>query len=152
MSATGLAAFDETVQLSNLWLNELMEAVDWDDKQRAYRLLRATLHALRDRLSAHEAVQLGAQLPMLIRGLYYDGWHMRDVIPSERTKNAFLDRIEAAFAQDPNSDTEALVTEVFRLFARRISKGEIEDVQHMLPPEVRALWPPEPGENTSIRP
>ncbi len=149
MSATGLAAFDETVQLSNLWLNELMEAVDWDDKQRAYRLLRATLHALRDRLSAHEAVQLGAQLPMLIRGLYYDGWHMRDVIPSERTKNAFLGRIEAAFAQDPNSNTEALVTEVFRLLARRISKGEIEDVQHMLPPEVRALWP---GENTSIRP
>ncbi len=143
MSATGLAAFDETVQLSNLWLNELMEAVEWDDKQRAYRLLRATLHALRDRLSAHEAVQLGAQLPMLIRGLYYDGWHMRDVTPSERTKRAFLDRIEAAFAQDPNSDTEGLVREVFRLLARRISKGEIEDVQRMLPPEVRALWPAE---------
>jgi uncharacterized protein (DUF2267 family) len=45
-----------------------MEAVSWDDKYRTYRLLRATLHALRDRLPAQEAVHLGAQLPMLIRG------------------------------------------------------------------------------------
>jgi uncharacterized protein (DUF2267 family) len=141
MSATGLSTFDETVQLSNQWLNELMRAVDWDDKHRAYRLLRATLHALRDRLPAHEAVQLGAQLPMLIRGLYYDGWHMRDMPPSERTKAAFLGHIEAAFKQDPNTDTEGLVREVFKLLARRISPGEIDDVKHLLPPEVRALWP-----------
>lgn len=142
MSATGLSTFDETVQLSNEWLIELMRAVNWDDKYRAYRLLRATLHALRDRLTAHEAVQFGAQLPMLIRGLYYDGWHMRDTSPSERTKSAFLAHIEAAFKQDPNADTEGLVREVFKLLARRISPGEIDDVKHILPPDVRALWPP----------
>jgi len=141
MSATGLSTFDETVQLSNQWLNELMRAVDWDDKYRTYRLLRATLHALRDRLTAHEAVQLGAQLPMLIRGLYYEGWHIRDMPRPERTKSAFLGHIEAAFKQDPNADTEGLVREVFKLLARRISKGEIDDVKHILPPDVRALWP-----------
>jgi uncharacterized protein (DUF2267 family) len=118
-----------------------MRAVNWDDKYRAYRLLRATLHALRDRLMAHEAVQFGAQLPMLIRGLYYDGWHMRDIPPSERTKRAFLSHVEAAFKNDPNEDTEALVREVFKLLAHRISQGEIDDVMHVLPPEVRALWP-----------
>jgi uncharacterized protein (DUF2267 family) len=141
MSTTGLSTFDETVQLSNMWLNELMRAVNWDDKPRTYRLLRATLHALRDRLMAHEAVQFGAQLPMLIRGLYYDGWHMRDAAPSERTKSAFLSHIEVAFKQDPNADTEQLVREVFKLLARKISSGEIDDVKVMLPPEVRALWP-----------
>jgi uncharacterized protein (DUF2267 family) len=141
MSTTGLSTFDETVQLSNQWLNELMSAVGWDDKYRAYRLLRVTLHALRDRLTAHEAVQLGAQLPMLIRGLYYDGWHMRDVPHAERTKSAFLGHVEAAFKQDPNDDTEGLVREVLGLLARRISQGEIDEVKHMLPSEVRALWP-----------
>jgi len=141
MSATHLSTFDETLQVSNQWLNELMHAVDWDDKYRTYRLLRATLHALRDRLTAHEAVQLGAQLPMLIRGLYYDGWHIRDTPLPERTKSAFLGHIEAAFKQDPNADTEALVREVFKLLARKISGGEIEDVKHILPAEVRALWP-----------
>ena len=134
MSASRLPIFDETVQLTNLWLNELMEAVDWDDKQRAYRLLRATLHALRDRLSAQAAVHLGAQLPMLVRGFYYDGWHMRDTILKERTKGEFLSHIEAAFEQDSNVDTEELVREVFKLLARRISSGEIADVKAMLPP------------------
>jgi len=146
MSTTGLSTFDETVQLSNHWLNELMRAVGWDDKYRAYRLLRATLHALRDRLTAHEAVQFGAQLPMLIRGLYYDGWHMRDVPPAERTKTAFLSHVEAGFRQDPNADTEGLVKEVFALLARRISQGEIDEVKHMLPSEVRALWPSTTGQ------
>lgn len=141
MSTASLSIFDETVHLSNQWLNELMLAIKWDDKYRTYRLLRATLHTLRDRLTAHEAVHFGAQLPMLIRGLYYDGWHMRDVAPSDRTKSAFLGHIEAAFKQDPNEDTEDLVREVFKLLARKISPGEINDVKHMLPPEVRALWP-----------
>lgn len=141
MTTTGLSTFDETVQVSNEWLKELMHAVRWDDKYRTYRLLRATLHAVRDRLTAHEAAQLGAQLPMLIRGLYYDGWHIRDFPPSERTKKAFLAHIEAAFEKDPNADTEGLVKEVFKLLAHKVSAGEIADVKHMLPADVRPLWP-----------
>ena len=141
MSATGLSTFDETVHLSNEWLNVLMRAVNWEDKYRAYRLLRATLHALRDRLTTHEAVQLGAQLPMLICGLCYGGWHMRDRAPAERTKRAFLGHIEATFVKDPNADTEELVREVFGLLARKSSSGEIDDVKHVLPSEVRLLWP-----------
>jgi len=61
--------------------------------------------------------------------------------PSERTKRAFLSHIEAAFRQDPNEGTEALVKEVFTLLARKISRGEIDDVKHVLPSDVRALWP-----------
>lgn len=141
MSATGLAVFDETVQLSNIWLNELMDALDWDDKQRTYRVLRATLHALRDRLTPHEAIHLGAQLPMLIRGVYYEGWHMKDAAPTERTKEAFFDHVYAELRGDLTIDAEESVREVFRLLARKISPGEIEDVENMLPAEVRALWP-----------
>jgi hypothetical protein len=51
MSFTGLPIFDETVQLTNVWLNEMGE-LDWKYKKRAYRVLRATLHALRDRTLA----------------------------------------------------------------------------------------------------
>ena len=58
MNEPGISSLDETVQLSNRWLNQLMEAVSWDDNYRTHRLLRATLHALRDRLPAHEAVHL----------------------------------------------------------------------------------------------
>ena len=140
MSMTGLATFDETLHLSNVWLKELMEQLAWDDKRRAYRALRAVLHALRDRLTAHEAAQLGAQLPMLIRGVYYENWHLKDAAPAERTKSAFLGHI-AAELRDPNVDAEQSAREVFALLAHKISPGEIDDIKKMLPSEVRALWP-----------
>jgi uncharacterized protein (DUF2267 family) len=141
MSFTGLPIFDETVQLSNVWLNELMDELNWKDKKRAYRILRATLHALRDRLTPHEAVHLGAQLPMLIRGLYYENWHMKDAAPPEHTKQAFFDHVRGEFRDDPAIDVERTVREVFKLLARKITPGEIDDVKNMLPADVRALWP-----------
>ncbi len=63
MSSTGLPAIDHTVQLTNEWLRDLMRMLDWEDKHRAYRLLRVTLQSLRDWLSVDEASNLGAQLP-----------------------------------------------------------------------------------------
>src|SRR5882762_1591385 len=69
MSATGLEVFDKTVQTTNAWLKEIMEATGLD-RRRAYRVLAAVLHALRDRLTVDEVAQLGAQLPILVRGLY----------------------------------------------------------------------------------
>src|SRR5713101_9443681 len=74
MSMTGLDAFDTTVHKTNRWLNELNELAGWDSKQKAYLATRATLHALRDRITVDEVAQLGAQLPMLMRGFYYEGW------------------------------------------------------------------------------
>ena len=74
MSTIGLEVFDKTVQTTNAWLKEIME-VTGPDRHRAYRVLAAVLHALRDRLTVDEAAQLAAQLPILVRGLYYDQWH-----------------------------------------------------------------------------
>jgi len=69
-----LDAFDTTLHKTNRWLNELSELAGWDSKQKAYLATRATLHALRDRITVDEVAQLGAQLPMLVRGFYYEGW------------------------------------------------------------------------------
>ena len=75
MSTSGLAVLDHTVQETNIWLKAVAEQLQLD-RHDAYIALRAVLHALRDRLPPEVAVHLGAQLPMLVRGLYYEGWHM----------------------------------------------------------------------------
>jgi uncharacterized protein (DUF2267 family) len=72
MTASGREVFDKTVQTTNAWLNEIMEAIG-PDGRRAYRILAAVLHALRDRLTVDETAQLGAQLPILVRGLTISG-------------------------------------------------------------------------------
>ena len=75
MSTTGLAAFDSTMQTTNAWLSDIILRTGLRDRHAAYHALRSVLHVLRDRLSVDEAVALGAQLPMLVRGFYYEGWH-----------------------------------------------------------------------------
>lgn len=92
MSATGLDVFDKTVQTTNIWLDEIMEVMG-PSRQTAWHILGATLRALRDRLTVDQAAHLGAQLPLLVRGLYYDQWHPASMPSRERTLDQFLARV-----------------------------------------------------------
>ncbi len=140
MSFTGLDVFDHTIQVTNLWLKELMERLGTDDRHRAYLALRAVLHALRDRLTVDEAAHLGAQLPLLVRGIYYEGYHPAGKPLRERHVEEFLAHVRDSFRKDPEVDAERIARAVFALLKEKISSGEIEDVRHSMPRELRQLW------------
>jgi uncharacterized protein (DUF2267 family) len=140
MSRTGLEVFDRTLQLTHTWLKRVMEELHIEDRQQAYRALRATLHALRDRLTVEEAAHLGAQLPMLVRGFYYDEWNPVGKPLKERSREQFLGHVRDTM-RDPRIDPERAVRAVFTLLTERIAEGEIADVKQMLPGPVRELWP-----------
>jgi uncharacterized protein (DUF2267 family) len=140
MSTTGLEVFDTTVHKTNVWLKDLMEVTGWRDRRVAYGALRATLHALRDRLTVEEVAQLGAQLPMLVRGIYYEGWDPTGKPLKERHKADYLAQIQREFRRDEGANPEQVARAVFTVFAHRISEGEIEDVKQVLPKEIRELW------------
>lgn len=134
--------FDGTIQKTQVWLNDLMFALDWEGKpHKAYLALRTVLHALRDRLTVEEAVDLGAQLPMLVRGFYYEGWTLKGKPHKERHKEDFLDHIKKAFKNDVTVNPQQICRAVFRVLTRRTSKGEIDDVKHILPKALQELWP-----------
>lgn len=141
MSMTGLSSVDRTIHHTNEWLKEITEAMGWGDRHRSYRLLRATLQALRDWLGVDEAAHLGAQLPTLVRGIYYEGWHPAGTPVEARRKADFLARIDKAFETDPIDGVEDAVGIVFKTLSRHVSAGEIEDVRKALPADLRALWP-----------
>jgi len=141
MSATGLKVFDTTLQKTNHWLNDLMQLLDWHDRHKSYLALRVTLHALRDRLTVEEAAQLAAQLPMLVRGFYYEGWNPRGKPEKERHEEQFLARIAHHFRDDESVDAEQVARAVFTVLAINVSEGEIEDIRLILPTALRRLWP-----------
>jgi uncharacterized protein (DUF2267 family) len=141
MSAPELDVFDTTIHKTNRWLNEVSQALDSPGKHIAYLALRATLHALRDRLTVQEVVQLGAQFPMLIRGFYYEGWDPTGKPLKIRHKDQFLARIQQEFPGDNSIEPERIARAVFTVLAQRISEREIADIKHVLPSEIRELWP-----------
>jgi uncharacterized protein (DUF2267 family) len=141
MSQTSLAPFESTLQTTNVWLNDILERLGWGkDHHRAYHALRAVLHALRDRLPVDQAAALAAQLPMLIRGFYYEGWHPHGKPVKERHQEDFLAHVAAAFRDDPDVDPGRVVQAVFRVLSKHVTSGEIESVKRSLPTEIRSLW------------
>ncbi len=141
MSTKTHEPFESTYHTTHAWLNELMKELVWDDPHLAYRALRVVLHALRDRLTVDEAADLGAQLPMLIRGLYYEGWVPAGKPVRERKKEEFLAHIAEAFKYDPDVYAEGVAWAVFKVLQRHVSAGEMKDVMHILPADIQSLWP-----------
>ena len=79
MSSTGFRGFEHTVQETNGWLHEIADQMGNPHRQMArtrvrHHALRGVLFALRDRLPVDEVFNLAAQLPMLIRGIYFEGY------------------------------------------------------------------------------
>jgi uncharacterized protein (DUF2267 family) len=140
MSLTGLEVFDETLHKTNAWLKEI-EQVLGPDRRRAYQALRAVRHCLRDRLPIDEAAQLGDQLPMLIRGIYYEAWHPAGKPERIRSREEFLARIDAHLAKAGTIDSKDAARAVFQSLETHVSAGEIRDVMQALPEQIRALWP-----------
>jgi len=143
MSNVILEVFDASLQKTQVWFNELMTELNWEDQpQRAYLALRTVLHALRDRLTVEEALQLSAQLPMLIRGFYLEGWNLKGKPHNER-REEFLAHIDNAFKNDVTVKPERIARAVFKVLAKHVSNGEIEDIKHILPRDLQNLWPEE---------
>ena len=139
MSLTGLEVFDETLHKTNIWLKEIDEVVG-SGRRGAYQALRAVLHCLRDRLTIDEAAQLGDQLPMLIRGIYYEAWHPAGKPEKTRSREEFLARVATHLAHAPIQPEDAAHA-VFEVLEKYVSPGEVSDVIHVLPREIRELWP-----------
>jgi uncharacterized protein (DUF2267 family) len=138
---TEMETFDTTVQKTNLWLKTLMDEEGWEDRHRAYLALRAALHTLRDRLTVEETMHLSAQLPMLIRGFYMEGWQPGGKPKRWRTKREFLDNLASRLPDDPELDPERVARAVFYVLSKKISAGEVRDILETLPKELRDLWP-----------
>lgn len=140
MSATGLARFDASFQVTNVWLHDIMLRLDIDE-DKAYRALRAVLHALRDRLSINAVAHLGAQLPLIVRGAYYEGWHPAGK-PVKEHRDEFLSHVARGFEFDSElNDPVQICRAVLGTVEKHVTEGEVEKVKASLPQDLRELWP-----------
>lgn len=139
MSMNGLEVFDKTLETTHIWLKEIMSDLG-PDKQVAWKVLSTVLHKLRDRLSINLAAHLGAQLPLLVRGVYYDQFEPSKM-PSEcRSRDEFVQEVTEWLADTRPVDPEDAIRSVFRVLSRHISQGQIDHVKQALSRHVRQMW------------
>lgn len=141
MSTQGLEVIDHTVQLTHEWINELRERLDWTSSRDALRLMRIALAQIRDHIGHEEAAQMSAQMPLLVRGMFFEGWSPARTPLLDRSAATFIAAIEDHLGDVLEWRGREDITAVFKLLNARISDGEIADVKANLPKHIRELWP-----------
>lgn len=143
MSQEHLPVFETTLQKTNELLNMMADRFGWTDKHQSYGALRGVMHALRDRLPIENAAALGAQLPMLVRGFYYEGWRP-SVVPIKMKKEEFLAEVEEAIRQPVPQTIEEIVVGTLQLLAAHIDPAEFLKIKKVLPKDIATLFNPHP--------
>lgn len=130
---------DRTVEQTNAWLEEVASRLESNDHREAYRVLRAYLHALRDRLTVDEAAQLAAQLPLLIRGIFYEGWNPSKTPVKYHHLEEFLERVKDEAELPGETSASYAVSVAAEVLREHVSAGEIDDIRAQLPQELQPI-------------
>jgi uncharacterized protein (DUF2267 family) len=139
-TATTVASIAKTVEKTIQWLSEVAEELGRPgDQQYAYRVLRGFLHTLRDRLTVEEAVDLGAQLPELLRGVYYEGWRPSTAPASYHDARTFFQRIGKESLLAGETEAAYATAAAATVLRRHVSAGELDDVVAGLPRPIAEL-------------
>ena len=132
---------DTSVQRAHEWLHEIGRGLGFDNERAAYAALRATLHAVRDRLPVELVAHFGAGMPTMIRGIYYDGWHPSAARLKAAHDEDFCQSMRHELhGHDELRNAEQVALAVMGVIARRMEPGQIDHILDSLPKQVRELW------------
>ena len=138
--------FEKYAQTGHSFVNKIAaELGDANDTASAGRILRSTLHVLRDQSTAEESIQFISQLPMFIKAIYVDAWKISGKKKKVRQLEDFVEQVHKqnrAAGHDDFTSQEGCynaIHSVFRVIKEYVSAGEIEDLRRTLPEELKPL-------------
>ncbi|MEU4399479.1 DUF2267 domain-containing protein [Micromonospora orduensis] len=142
MADTMISAFESSLDKTNLILKDIETAYGWpkDRRNQSYAALRTVLHLLRDRLPVNESVEFAQQLPVLVRGIYFDGWNPSDV-PIKLNRDDFLYEVRQGFPYDVDGGPERVTQVVLDTLRRHVTQGEWQDVKETMPKDLATFLP-----------
>ncbi|RLP94910.1 MULTISPECIES: DUF2267 domain-containing protein [unclassified Micromonospora] len=142
MADTMISAFESSLDKTNLILKDIENAYGWpkDRRNQSYAALRTVLHLLRDRLPVNESVEFAQQLPILVRGIYFDGWNPADV-PIKLNRDDFLYEVRQGFPYDAEGGAERVTQVVLDTLRRHVTQGEWQDVKDTMPKDLARMLP-----------
>jgi uncharacterized protein (DUF2267 family) len=131
--------FSHAIDNARAWMREIAAELYTNEGKDAWGAFREVGHLLRDQLPDAEVAQLAAQLPLLLRGVWYEGWkpgsHARI-----KEADAFLEALRVRLDRSRPMDPVGALRAVTNVLRRHVSRGELEDVLHVLPGAIRPLF------------
>ena len=135
-------AFNGAMSVASIWLHDLRMELGTSDEKRAYEAFLFVCHALRDRVTQEHVANLGNQLPLFARGLFYDDWHPAQKPLKTKNQRAFLTEVYKMYGgRLPYSDIEKTVRSMFKFLAGYLPMQEARSLRSHLPAPIQGLWP-----------
>ena len=138
-----LNAFDNHCQEATRFIKNIAVQLGTpDDTEHAVRVLKCIFRALRRKLIPDESLHIVSQLPLLLKGMYVDGWDIYEPISEAKTFDEFLndirDNTEGREGEDFDDDEQARkkIAAVFNVLKEFISDSELDYIHDELPKEV----------------
>ena len=140
MPSTTVQAYERALQVARTWTHDVARQFDTEDREFAYRVLRAWLHTLRDRLTVEASAHFAAQLPELLRGIYYEGWNPR-AVPEKYDVKAY----SARFAREATisvHDVPRAAAATTAAVLHHLPAAQVDKALAQLPEDLRTLLRP----------
>jgi uncharacterized protein (DUF2267 family) len=139
--------FNQYATEGNTFLKEYTKEMNLGkDTDKGGRIFTAIMHALRDIIPPDESLQLLAQLPMFIKGVYVNGWNIKKQKPKVKHMAEFVELVRQhdnpAAVNDFGYDddlAERYIDTTFIYLRKYVSLGEMEDIRDGLPKDLKSM-------------
>lgn len=142
MTTGSVEAIERSVHKTNEWLAELSADLGIEDRQEAWRILRVFLQLLRDRITIDEAAHLAAQLPLVLRGVFYEGFDPGHAPARQLDRDAFLARLADEAGLAGPTEASLAAEAAMRVVRRHVASGQVDEVLAQLPNPIRRVLEP----------
>lgn len=140
MVRTAFSSLEKSTQKTKEWLHEMQDELGWEDENMVYLAFRSVVQTLRDRLPVEEAIELGDELPMVMKGIYYEGYTTKHKPEKIKNREEFFQKVQEKSPRRPLKAEEA-TRAVFHLLEKKLGGGgEIKQVRSNLPKDIQNLW------------
>jgi uncharacterized protein (DUF2267 family) len=129
--------FEEYASEGNRIINTVARDLQ-TNRNRAARITRAVLHAIRDRLPPDDAIQFAQGLPMALKGVFIDRYDISKTPIVIRNREAFIEfvRSKAGTSAPVDFPTSQSVMNalqsVFFVLERNMSYGQVRQIKKSL--------------------
>lgn len=140
--STRVSVFETSLHKSQAWITEMHAELSWLSGESVYQLLRAVLHALRDQLSTDEAAHFSAELPMLLRGTFYENWNPTKTQKKGASRAEFIHAVREHMGNmvEPKYELETGVIIALSTIMNHVSPGEMDDIAQSAKPSLKDFY------------
>jgi uncharacterized protein (DUF2267 family) len=140
MSATGLRSFDHSLMETREWIKDIKDELKYDNDEDAYESTRAILHVVRDRLTIEEAANFASQLPMLLKGVYYESYRPEKTPLKIKDPQAFFDRVSEELPQDKKNESSRITKAFMKVVRKHVTEGLLEKMENQFPENLKEIF------------